>query len=868
MKRHRKQLGSHWSKPGIEKGGLGYQPTSGRFRYSLIGLFVAVCAPMAMAQDDELDFLFADPAPAAEEPSEQQSKPETPKPASAPVENSTADEPRPYAQTLSLPKSTPPAQTSRKPGRVIEEIVVTAQKTEQTLQEVPVAVSVIGGETLRDSGVFGAEGIENLVPNIELDTDAQAPSIGVRGFSTDSYNVGLEPSVGIIVDDISLGRTEFIPDGLFDIDRVEVLRGPQGTLFGKNTIAGVMIFGTGQPQPDPAGSLLMTLGEDDQQRLEAMANVPLSENLFARVSAVGWNDGGEVRNTFLDRDELAFEQFGARLKLSYDASDRLQLRLGGQTADSLTDYAGWQLYDVDPDAFAYAQSKDPETEDDPFNTQTSFDLPGYVDHSTNLVHLAADYQFADDHNLVAIAGYADLENRMLMDFDVSAGDLTAVNVQFTYDQNSFELRSSGRFDLFGLDTEYVAGVFGFQSTMDIWVDVALGGDIVEFVLTPAGIEALGGPNGAPTSLLTELLLGITEPLIPAIDLNDGIFQLFEQESKSVATFGQMTVSLTDRVGLLAGLRVGQESKDAVLSVTSRGLGFTALVVGANDPPNTDFREDLKRRETEVSPKLGLQWEITDEISSYFSWTRGYKSGGFNAISFNSENLVFEPEKGDNFELGAKMRLFDASLALNTTLYRTVVSNMQVVNFNGVSFDVFNAAESVLQGFEADATWLAPWEWLTINGALAISRAEYSSYPSGPPTAEQSSNCSPVEECQQDLTGKTLPRAPKMTATLSPEVALPLGNNLGVIVAADLSYRGEQYLTLDLDPHGYVKDQFLLGARISIGPPDERWGITLRGSNITNEKALSFVADHNLFANSYFATQIPTRQLSLTLSANW
>lgn len=819
-------------------------------------LMTAISGATAQESDD-LDFLFSD--------SNTESQPAD----AAEATSKPVDEPAPYAATVSLPANeSDEGRAPERKGRVIEEIVVTAQKTEQTLQEVPVAVSVIGGDTLRDSGVFGAEGIENLVPNIELDTDAQAPSIGVRGFSTDSYNVGLEPSVGIIVDDVSIGRTEFIPDGLFDINRVEVLRGPQGTLFGKNTIAGVLIFGTGQPAPEPASSLLITAGEDQQRRIEAMGNMPLSDKLMARVAAVGWSDGGEVRNTFLNRDELAFDQFAGRVKLTYDADDELQLRFGMQTAESLTDYAGWQLYDVDADAFAYAQSKDPETEDNPYNSQTSFDLPGYVDHSTNLAHLAADYQLTDDHNLVAIYGYADMDNRILMDFDVSAADLAVVNVHHTYDQNSLELRASGRFDLFGRDIEYVGGLFGFYSNMDIWVDVAVGTDIVEFGLTPAGAEALGAPNGAPYSVLTDLLVGVTEPLIPGVDLGDGIFQLFEQESESFAAFGQITVPITDRLGMLAGLRVGNESKDATLSITSRGLGLTALVVGANDPPDTNFSEKLQRRETEVSPKLGLQWEISDAISSYLSWTRGYKSGGFNAISFNSDNLVFEPEQGDSFELGAKMRLFDASLALNTTLYYTTVSNMQVVNFNGVSFDVFNAAESVLQGFEADMTWLAPWEWLTINGAFALARAEYDSYPTGPPTSEQEANCDPGAECQQDLSGKTLPRAPEMTATLSPEVALPLSANLGVIVAADLSYRGEQYLTLDLDRHSYIKNQFLVGARISIGPPDERWGMTLRASNLSDEKALSFVADHNLFADSYFATQIPTRKVSLTLSANW
>ncbi len=816
----------------------------------LIVLLGAVALLPALAQNDaeELDFLFEERSEPAPSPSPDKT-------------DQRAAQASPAAVVLPE-EDTPPVDAPRR-GRMIEEIVVTAQKTEQTLQEVPVAVSVVDGQTLRDAGVFGAAGIENLVPNIELDTDAQAPNIGVRGFSTDSYNVGLEPSVGIIVDDIPLGRTEFIPDGLYDLQRVEVLRGPQGTLFGKNTIAGVLIFATGAPEPEPGGSLLLTGGEEQEQRLEAVFNQPLGESLLARGALLAWKNGGEIDNSFLDRREPAFEQLAGRLKFSYDAGDRLQLRFGGQLAEISTHYPNWQLYDLDEDALEYARSKDPDTEDDPFDEHTSFDLPGTVEHVTDLYHLAADYQLGDRHDVVGIVGRATLENEFRADFDVSAADLARVSVLHTYEQNSLELRFTGSAGLFGRDFEYVGGLFAFDSQMYIQVDVELGEDIVDFGLSPAGAEALGAPDGNPLGPIL-----IARPVPPA-DLMDGIFQVFVQDTRSLAAFGQLTWSLTDQLDLIAGLRAGNEKKDAVLSVTSRGPGITAFVVGANDPPDTDFVAPLDRREDEISPKLGLRYAFHDDLSVYGSWTRGTKSGGFNAISFNSQDLEFEPERGDNFELGMKARLFDRSLALNLTLYHTDVSDMQVVNFNGVSFDVFNAAESVLEGFEADITWLSPWDWLAVNGALAIARAEYDSYPDAPQNAEQAADCNPdFEDCTQDLSGRTLPRAPKITASLSPTISLPLGRALGIELAADISHRGEQYLTLDLDSHAFQRAYTLVGARISLGAQDERWGVTLRASNLTDVDALGFVADHNLYANSYFATQIPPRHLSLTLSANW
>jgi iron complex outermembrane receptor protein len=590
----------------------------------------------------------------------------------------------------------------------------------------------------------------------------------------------------------------------------------------------------------------------------------LKNEVYFRVSGVFWNNGGEVENSFLDRNELAFDQYAARLKFSYDANDQLQIRLGGQFANIETAYAPWQLFDVEADALSYAQSKDPATEDNPYDHHTSFDLPGYVDHTTNLVHLAADYSLNDNHTLTAILGHANLVNKIYMDFDVSAADLSKVFAHHDYSQDSLELRSNGRFSMLGIQAEYIAGVFGFQSDMYLGVDVAAGADLLDFGLTPAGAKALGGPD---LGILGPLLVGLP---VPPVDLMDGLAQTFIQDSQSIAAFGQITWFLTDHLSFITGLRVGREEKDAVLDVSSRGLGITALLLGANNPPNTDFSESLQRREAEVSPKLGLSYEFNDDVTLYSSWTRGYKGGGFNASSFNSENLEFEPEQGDSYELGVKSRLFDDSVALNMTLYHTIVTNMQVVSFTGFGFDVFNAAESVLEGFEADLSWLTPLEWLSLNAALAISSAEYEAYPEGPQTSEQASNCNADlgDECVQDLSGKTLPKAPTITASLSPVVNLPLSSSLGMEIGADISYRGEQYLALDLDPHSYQEAHTLIGARISVGDLDEIWSLTLRGTNLTDVKALSFVADHNLYADSYFATQIPSRSLSLSLSVNW
>ncbi|QQD17266.1 TonB-dependent receptor [Spongiibacter nanhainus] len=751
--------------------------------------------------------------------------------------------------------------------RTIEEVIVTAQKSEQSLQDVPVSVSTVKADELRESGIFGAEGIENQVPNLQLDGDPQAPSIGIRGFSTDSYNVGLEPSVGIMVDDVFIGRSEFIPDGLFDMQGIEVLRGPQGTLFGKNTIAGVLIFSSADPSEEFDGQLQVTGGELGTRRVEAGLSAPLGDRLLSRIAFTHWETDGEVENSFLNRDELSTEQTAGRIKIEADVSDRLLLKLGVQVSETDHNYPGWQLYDLDSDALAYAQSQHAPTEDNPYDGHTAFDLPGYVKRDSEIAHLIAEYDAGEflglDNTVVTgIVSHAALTNDMLIDFDVSAADLVTVTPVFDYTQDALELRINGSRNNIGWGDglDIIAGIFAMQADIDAPTEVALGEDMVDFVFTPAGAEALGLPESDIGSILGPLLNNLP---IPGVPLDDGVRSLFTQSAESLALFGQATWYFNERWSAIIGLRLGQESKDARRQVASYGPGLTGLVLSAED---VDRR--LSRDENEVSPKLGLRYELNPAVSLYGSWTRGFKSGGFNAISFQGSNLEFEPEQADAFELGMKSLFFDETLSINAALYHTRVTDMQVVNFNGVGFDVFNAEGAELQGLELDFSWLPPLQWLTFDGSLGLSSAEYVDYRNGPPTATQQDAAAPGETPQQDLSGRTLPRAPEVSASLRPTVFMPLSADLGLQFSLGVSYRSEQYLTLDLDEKSRQGGYTLLDARIVLGPEDGFWSLALSGTNLGDKSALNFVADHNLFARSYFANQIAPRSLKLSLSANW
>lgn len=783
-------------------------------------------------------------------------------------------------QTLP-PPAAPSSAEKAVDGTVLQDVVVTAQKKKQSLQKVPVSVGVVSGETLAQSGTFDAGGIENFVANVEIDSDPQAPVIGIRGFFTETDNVGFEPSVGLVFDELALGRPEFVPDGLFDIERVEVLRGTQGTLFGKNTIAGVINFQSAEPVGKPSASASYAGGDPLQRRLELMLNAPFGEALASRLAAVSWLRNGDLYNSTLDRDEGRSQQTAGRLKLLARPSEDWRLSLSTQLSETATDYANWQLYDIDADALSYARGFDARTEDDPLDSHTAFDLPGYVDRDSTLSRALLVWEPRQapwglrDFSLTAIGGHAGTEFRALIDSDVTAADLISTDFRLDYGQDSAELRLGlGSDTLFGFggEVDAVVGVYGLKARLRSSLDNYAGQDLINFALSPAGFEVLGLPAPDALDPILELIPDL------AVPINDGVVRGFRQDTDSVALFGQMSWHFTERFAAILGARLGREKKTADFDTREVGPGIVGLVVGTE--PFTTRRQ---RRESDFSPKLGLEAQWTPELMSYVSWTRGFKGGGFNGAADTDENLEFEPERAVSWEAGLKSRWFGRALTLNAALYRTDVENLQVVDLTGFSYQIGNAAEARLQGLELEARWRPKSaRWFEFNASAALSEAKYLSYAEAPLSQTEEAERSQRAECQgaeqnqpascrsQDLSGRTLANAPTVTLSASPLLRFPLPGSsaLGLAWALDLSYRGTQYSATDLDPHSRQSGYTLLGSRLILAPESERWALIASGSNLTDERKLDLVFDHSVFNDSFVAVQTPRRSLLLSLQVNW
>ena len=272
-------------------------------------------------------------------------------------------------------------------------------------------------------------------------------------------------------------------------------------------------------------------------------------------------------------------------------------------------------------------------------------------------------------------------------------------------------------------------------------------------------------------------------------------------------------------------------------------------------------DDLNRRESDLSPKLSVQYYFNEQSNLFASIARGYKSGGFNASSFGGEDLNFEPEEARTVEAGFKGTFFNSSLQVNATVYRTEFENLQVLAFNGAFFDVKNAATAISDGVEMDFTWLTPLPILRINGSLGLLDARYDSYPAAP---------APINngvDAQQDLSGRRISFAPKQTASLTPTLEFPLFG-LAVSAAVDVLYQGDQYTDGDLDPVSFSPGYTTYSARLSLASPDMRWALTLGGSNLSDEEVLGQVLDTVFFPGTYNSRQKSGRKLFAALNLQW
>jgi iron complex outermembrane receptor protein len=711
--------------------------------------------------------------------------------------------------------------------RLLETVTVTAQKREERLQDVPVSVAVVSADSLGAFDLNQATDLAYLVPGVGVSNSAGPRSFGffIRGVGTTSFaSESIESSSAYVVDGVVTGQAGAALSDLPDIERIEVLRGPQGTLFGKNASSGVINVVTKRPSDTFGASLKASYSDpDNETKLAGYVTGPINNDVRYLVSARTNQRDGFVKNLVDGRDLNDRNDWGVRARIDLTAGENLDVSVIADYWKREADCCIWTLRSVGtPAAVGELEQIAAGAQLNEANDTQNIDGGVFSDVNTGGISAQADYRFGSGYTFTSISAFRswhtvdglDTDNRPVNTFNVNFADFK----QLLYTQ---EFRITSPKEQF---IDYVAGAFYYYS------DVASESRQLQPLLTAAFSNRIWD------------VVATTE---------------------NMAVFGQANVNFTDDFRLIVGGRYLREV----------GIAETFRVDPVNNlnqafgPGNLTDEAALWR--------VGLQYDFTDDLSVFATATRGYKGGGWNAPA-GASLLRVEPEKPTNYEIGLRSVFPDAGVMLNVTGFYQTVDDYQVTARqpdNAGSFLLLNAAEVLTQGVEVEMIYRPIRATdLSFSGSLAYTDGKFDSFPTAPCYRGQNA----ATGCNgniQDMSGKPLPYAPEWNVSLNSHYGMDLGaSGLDLQFDLGLSYRTEAPANSPDDPSTYQDGYPIVNAAITLASSSNRWRASLFGKNLTDERFATriFTTPSTTGANAY-AQYVPyeaQRVVGLSLEVNY
>lgn len=689
----------------------------------------------------------------------------------------------------------------------IEDIIVTATRRQADVQDVPISISAYTGKFLADSGIDTLQDLAAYAPNLTFTTGSQPTNarIAIRGIGSVSNNA-IEPAVGVFVDGVYLPRSGAALGNLVDMQVVEVLRGPQGTLFGRNTAAGALNLRSNDPGTEFEGHVLAELGNYRASSLEAVVSGPLSDSVAGRFATRRTEHGGIAYNQFDDRRVGEREDLGARGKLLFDIGDYLEIKW---TVDYNEINSGGNIVELDP---ATSSPRFDATQTGLFGSSALTD--DGRDHVINQDHrdrledeqwgssIDLNYQMGD-FTVRSITALRDwraetYESVFRLPADILPR-LTNYHTR-TVSQELQLLSPSGQF------AECIVGVFLYDEDYSINQSFDAGADAcTPLVFAVAGAAAAAACANASQS--------------PAVASE------FSQSLQSMATFAQTTLNFSELFSLTIGGRYTSDDKDGLFNQVLPNPVLGSLFRAPESEP------DLKSNDAAWTWLVTAMVKPTDSVMLFATGSTGFKGGGFNSegasIALGSVARTFDSEESRNIELGFKSVALDRRLIANVTLYHTQVKRFQDRSFDGTSFITRNAGSRTQSGVESDLA-LRPIEQLTLLLGLSYLDAKFDSFVSASPL--------PGSTVAQDLSGMRPHATPEWQGSLVADWHSPLASgDLEWFVRGGLQYVGEQNIggNTNLNPQS-MEDGYLL-ADLRLGLGDERWQVSAYVSNLGDER---------------------------------
>ncbi|MDE0366436.1 MAG: TonB-dependent receptor [Gammaproteobacteria bacterium] len=779
-----------------------------------------------------------------------------------------------FAAAISTPALAEEAGVEPDSSGVVEEIIVTARKREEALVDVPSSLTVISSEQLSAYDTEQLYELAHSVPNMYVDQTNSAKRMSIRGLGNTAVTTFLDQAVGLAVDGLSWQRTEAWELGYFDVERVEVLRGPQGSYFGRNTTAGLVNITTRGPSEEFEGSVSAGFEtETEEQLYKASLSGPMSPTLGGRLALQYRDSEGWIESTDSPdwrSKQPAFEEILGRLTLVWTPSDNVSITsktgfvdftMVGSNVQMIECGPGLQGYMTFAQLLGVIQNVDDCMPDD--RRTGSAGVPGGINGDGTDRREFDGWSQAltiewglGDYRLTSVTGYQDFETFAM--FPASWFEARTTSALTTKEWSDF----SQEVRLLSPSFDWGSFVVGAYYNRGEWGEYDLGVDFNFPVI------ALG---------LLPFASSAFKPLI--------------HDQQSYAVFGELTWELGEDFRLTVGGRYTRDEKDVEVSQTLGPLGV------ANDPTHPaitapfvgltaltgwdtfDFRGDDDY--TDFSPSVTLEWSFSDNGNAYVSYKQGFKSGGFDqGISGHGPGgpsdppigFSFQPEETEAIEAGLKLQLPEQGLLLSAAVFHQEFTDLQVQTYVpsellASNLITSNAADSTSKGVEVEMMWQAT-DRLRINASVAYLDAAYDSFPNAPCYAFQTEaeGCN-VAAQTQDLSGERLVMAPKNQASLGFAYHAPLGAGLELEIGGDFSYRSKVIVANNYQPGGVSDSLGMLNATIALKGRDDRWELRLIGRNLADEDVLIH-HQSSAFPDSWIGAIVPPRRFQGQLTVNF
>ena len=673
-------------------------------------------------------------------------------------------------------------------GAQIEEIVVTAERRESTVQDTALSMTAVTGEQLDQLGAFDAHSLSSFIPNVIVYNQGESIVINSRGIGTDDVSEMGDPGVALHLDGVYAPRLRSANAAFYDIERIEFLRGPQGTLYGRNATSGSLNVIYNKPKEDFEASVDFQYGNYDQKASRGMINIPVNEKLALRGAYFFDNRDGYTKHTGL-RDSRDADDISARLSALFTPTESISLLIAADYHEESAGGVGIGApainlltgAPVDPRAFAINTAPDYDTDDGGLRAELNIGFDNWT------LTYAPAFRFDDLKNLTG-----DIDGTP---FATSTLDRTTLSKQHTQ-----ELRATSTEPLFGWD--WLLGFYYFDESQDAAI---------------TGVFDLGFAK-LSSSFDTEV------------------------ESDSVAVFGNFERALTDQFKFTAGLRYTEDSKDldqTNISSISALLPNPFNPMGppiAFMPPPMVTTESIGENFDHFDWKVGLNWTPNENSLYYVHVSTAYKAG-----KFNIDGSTVNPEENLAYEVGAKNQFFDNTLQINAAFFYNDYTDLQVSSLeatNGVINNVTrNAAEATTWGFELEGLWL-PVEGLRFEASVGILDAEYDSYPrlvqvgpAAPPIPMPGPPPPPPTFVQVDLAGNELKVSPNWNFTLAGQYTWQL-SSLGSLTARVQTHGEDDSHLNEFNDSPFIRESFTkTDVRVTYRTPDERFSLEAYANNL-------------------------------------